>query len=108
MDEETVRQRRAQRELLKQTQRDLFQAVLLALANADPLQLIAEEAPADEYEPEAGTIVPRLKEARDVEDVERILHEEFVTWFGAGVAGPRDAYRSASVAVWRARQQFGV
>jgi len=87
---------------LKQNHRQLFEAVLLARAEGDPLGLIADGAPRDEYELEAGTVLPRL----NPEDVERILHEEFVDWFGANSAGPLETYRPASVAVWRAWEHF--
>lgn len=49
----------------------------------DPRGLISSRAPDDEYEPELATILPRLTEASAVEDVRRILYEEFANWFGA-------------------------
>ncbi|AJQ97186.1 hypothetical protein [Gynuella sunshinyii] len=36
----------------------------------------------DEYEPEAGTILPRFPEAETINDVQRIVYEEFWHWFG--------------------------
>ena len=36
----------------------------------------------DEYEPEAGTILPRLPEAESAADVQVIIKEEFNVWFG--------------------------
>ena len=36
----------------------------------------------DEYDPEVGTILPRLKEAKNIEDVSNIIYEEFERWFG--------------------------
>lgn len=40
----------------------------------DPIGLAAAGAPKDEYEPEAGSIIPRLKDANSAEDVRRIVH----------------------------------
>ena len=42
---------------------------------------------ADEYEPEVGTVLPRLEAAGFVDDVARILREEFGAWFGAAFDG---------------------
>jgi hypothetical protein len=35
----------------------------------------------DEYEPEVGTILPRLKTAHSVPDIRQIIREEFLRWF---------------------------
>jgi hypothetical protein len=107
MDPHAIRRARAQREALKQQYRDLFEAVSSALREADPISLIAMGCPSDEYEPEVGTILPRLREAQNANDVQRILHEEFVKWFGEDNAGPLEIYHSASIAVWHAWDRFG-
>jgi len=52
------------------------------------MDLIAMGAPDDEYDPEVSTILPRLREAKAAVDVQRIVHEEFVRWFGADLVGP--------------------
>lgn len=52
----------------------------------DPMGLTAMGAPEDEYEPEAGTIAPRLADAATEADVQRIIAEEFTVWFGAEIA----------------------
>jgi len=67
---------------------------------ADPLGLIALGCPADEYDPEIRTIVPRLKEAGSVFVLQRIIHEEFTRWFGAETAGPRKRYAEAARLMW--------
>jgi hypothetical protein len=56
------------------------------------MSLTAMGAPADEYDPEVSTILPRLREARAAVDVQRIVHEEFVRWFGANLVGPLTDY----------------
>jgi len=65
---------------------ELFHDVLTALTRYDIIGIADEANPdaATEYEPEVGTIIPRLREAQAVEDVERIVREEFLRWFGPG------------------------
>ena len=71
------------------------------VATADPLGLLACGFPADEHHPEVGTDLPRLPACRSAADVRTVLHEEFVRWFGAANAGPREAYAELAEAVWR-------
>jgi hypothetical protein len=59
----------------------LFAATSDLFFRADPLG-INFESNADEYEPEVGTVLPRLESAGSVGDVEQILREEFSRWFG--------------------------
>jgi hypothetical protein len=54
----------------------------------------------DEYRAEAETIVLRRAEARSVDDVVRIVHEEFVHWFDASIAGPEARYRAIAEDIW--------
>jgi hypothetical protein len=68
----------------------------------DPIGLIAMGAPADEYDPEIGTILPRLREARDEEDVRRMVHAEFVRWFGPDLAGSEASYTVSASELWLA------
>jgi hypothetical protein len=56
--------------------------VSAVLFEIDPMG-INFESNTDEYEPEAGTIIPRLGQASTVQDVEALIHEEFCHWFGA-------------------------
>jgi hypothetical protein len=72
----------------------LFDEVAAALFAADPIGINFGHN-TDEYEPETGTILPRLGECRSASDVRRITHEEFVRWFSAETAGrPNDTKRS--------------
>ncbi|SFE66192.1 hypothetical protein [Blastococcus tunisiensis] len=60
----------------------------------------------DEYSPEAGSIVPRLRDVETVEDVRRIVHEEFVHWFDDDTAGPAGRYQTIAEELW-ARLEVG-
>lgn len=86
---------RAKRELL-----DIQEAVSEALCRLDPLALIEAGAPSSEYDPEIGTIMPRLGEASTRDDLARIIHEEFVAWFGSELAGSEARYNVAANEVW--------
>jgi hypothetical protein len=57
---------------------DLHRALTQLMYRHDPLKLAAAGAPKDEYAPEVGSIIPRLKDANTPDDVRRIVHEEFV------------------------------
>ncbi|MBI3874868.1 MAG: hypothetical protein HY300_02665 [Verrucomicrobia bacterium] len=61
----------------------------------------------DEYEPEAGTILPRLRDCRSEADVCRVVHEEFVCWFDSRTAGPREHYAKIAADLWQLLQRSG-
>jgi hypothetical protein len=65
----------------------------------DPIGIAFGDNP-DEYSPEAGSIVPRLLDVTTVEDVQRIMHEEFVRWFDSDTAGPAADYQSIAEELW--------
>lgn len=99
--EEILRERAA----LKQRYGPLFAEVSALLFELDPIG-INIGSNTDEYEPEAGTIIPRLRQASTVNDVEALIHEEFCRWFGAEGAGPRDHYRTAAARIWEAWGEY--
>jgi hypothetical protein len=65
----------------KRVYKRLFEDVRAILNRHDPMGLIAIGCPDDEYEPEVGTILPRLSRANGPADVEVIIAEEFLDWF---------------------------
>jgi len=71
-----------------------------ALTEADPLRLLAMGAPDDEYDPEVGTILPRLRRSSSAVEVRTVLHEEFVKWFDERLAGTPEAYQGAAKKIW--------
>jgi hypothetical protein len=94
-----------ERDALRQQYDSLFDRIAAILFESDPMG-INYGTNTDEYEPEAGTILPRLRHAGTVEDVEAVVHEEFVRWFGAEEAGPRENYRAVSATIWEAWRSF--
>ena len=89
-----------ERDAIKRQYGALFSSISDALFKADPVS-INFETNTDEYEPEAGTIIPRLCSAKSAEGVQSIVHEEFCTWFDPIIAGPRDKYAFVSTEVWQ-------
>lgn len=76
-----------ERRRLKAEYGKLFDAISALLFRADPIGINFDEN-LDEYDPETGTILPRLKTCKSADDVLRVVHEEFVRWFDADNAGP--------------------
>jgi broad specificity phosphatase PhoE len=76
-------------------------AVSDILRATDPIGLIASGAPADEYDPEIDTLLPRLREAESADDALRLVHEGFVRWFGPEQAGPLERYQEVAQRVWQ-------
>ena len=83
--------------------------VSAALYRHDPLGLAGESAISDEYDSEAETIILRLVdlashgEMLSKEDALSIVHEEFVSWFDAALAGPSGRYADVAddvVEIW--------
>ena len=77
----------------------LFNDILKLLYESDPVGINYADNP-DEYEPEVGTILPRLHAARSCDDAHTIVYEEFLRWFDAETAGPKDAYASIAGQIW--------
>src|SRR5262245_60733127 len=92
--------RRKRSESLKAAYGNLYADMSRLFREADPMSLIAMGAPDDEYDPEVSTILPRLREARTAADVQRIVHEEFVRWFGADLVGPLTDYAEIAERIW--------
>ena len=90
---------RAEREHVLVGREDLVSRVEALLFYEDPIG-INFDTNTDEYLPEAQTIVIRLPEATSPDDVQRIVHEEFVRWFDRQIAGPVERYRVVAESIW--------
>jgi hypothetical protein len=84
---------------------DLFASVAALLFRHDPVGINFEVNP-DEYKPEVGTILARLHDCESARDVQYVLHEEFVRWFDAAIAGPEERYDCLAAEIWRLWQQY--
>jgi hypothetical protein len=92
-----------EREQLKKQYGSLFETVTALLFQSDPMGINFSDN-TDEYDPETGTILPRLAGAKSVDDVQTIVYEEFCRWFDPAGAGSRDAYREVCLKIWEAWQ----
>jgi hypothetical protein len=93
---------RERRTLIEAQYPGLFAAATRLFFDIDPVG-INFESNTDEYESEVGTVLPRLESAGTVADVERIVREEFVKWFGASYEGHRtDRLASELWSLWKA------
>jgi hypothetical protein len=81
-----------------------FAAVSKAMFVHDPIGInFADNT--DEYDGEAGTVIPRLAACRSAEDVAEVLLEEFRSWFGAETAGDLSAYRALATDIWNLQER---
>lgn len=92
-----------QRKLALQGEEPTVREIAAMLFREDPIGIAF--GPDDEYMPEAETIAIWLLRAKhlDFDDVRRRVHEDFVEWFGAEVAGEPARYDSvahAVLAIW--------
>jgi hypothetical protein len=60
----------------------------------------------NEYDPEAGSIVARLHECADADDVRRVVGEEFVRWFGKGYDRGKQLAEAADEVAGRVLQRL--
>ena len=98
-----------ERRQLKIEYGELFDSITVLLFRHDPIGINFEDS-ANEYAPETGTILPRLRTCESSTDVLRLVHEEFCRWFGSETAG--SAGRYAQIAdetwqLWQARRGAG-
>ena len=79
----------------------VFDIVAAILFEADPID-INYKTNTDEYEPEVGTILPRLEHVTSAAEVQQVVYEEFCRWFDAEQVGPRENYGSVAEKIWQA------
>jgi hypothetical protein len=90
----------AERRQLKAEYGELFESITTLLFRHDPIGINFEVNP-DEYQPETGTILPRLRTCESSADVLRVVHEEFSRWFGIDTAGSVERYSEIADGIWQ-------
>jgi hypothetical protein len=95
---------RIEREMVRHKFGSFFTEVSSILFEIDPVG-INFETNTDEYEPEVGTILPRLHACKSLDEVRRAIHQEFIQWFGKGTAGIESHYQQAAERIWDAWQK---
>ena len=96
---EKVNRDRIARENVRRQDPELFAAISNAMFQHDPIG-ISSTTNTDEYDPETGTVIPRLASCTSADDVAIVLHEEFVKWFGESTAGDRGRYFDLANDIW--------
>ncbi len=94
-----------ERRRLRAEYHELYDDVAALLFRHDPVS-INFQTNVDEYEPEVGTILPRLRSCRSAEDVRRVVCEEFARWFDADIARPSERYTKIAAEIWERWQRF--
>ena len=104
----------ARRQFLKSFYSGLYEEVSAILFRHDPIGLNFGHN-TNEYEPEVDTILPRLENAYSVQDVRRIVHEEFLRWFSSGttedlhgIVGREEHYQAIAADIWEAMSKHGI
>jgi hypothetical protein len=69
----------------------LFNEASAVLYRSNPIGINFEDN-TDEYDPEVGTILPRLSRCHSSSDARKVIFEEFCTWFGPETAGDEMKY----------------
>jgi predicted RNase H-like HicB family nuclease len=89
---------------VKQVYGKLFEKFSQIIFKHDPIGIsfINDE---DEYDPEVGTILPRLKDCKNFEDLYSMIYEEFVEWFG-DIAGNKEKYAPLAEEFWKTWEEF--
>jgi len=101
IDEEAIKRKKIKKENLI-----FFNRVAEILLKHDPMGIDYEVNP-DEYEPEAGTIIPRLSECSGQLDARKMIHEEFVRWFYDDT-GSEAEYTDVAKEIWDAWVGIGM
>jgi hypothetical protein len=78
----------------------LFDSIAELLFRHDPVGINFEVNPG-EYQTEAGSILPRLRDCNSVEAVRQVVHQEFVHWFGVATAGSEERYTQIAAEIWQ-------
>ena len=92
------------KEQLKPIYMSLLEIISLAMFQHDLID-INYGSNTDEYDSEAGTVIPRLPECHSETDVAKVLNEEYVRWFGVEDAGNLEAYQTLAKEIWQLWQQ---
>jgi hypothetical protein len=98
-----LRQLRTERQHLQALYHDLFAQVNRLVHSHDPVGIAFVGD--DEYEPEVGTILPRLREVQTLDDMRRIVYETFVFWFDTA-SGPEERYQPLANDLWEWWQHY--
>jgi len=104
---EWVKEEIRKRKVLQEENPELFAEVAEILLKHDLIKIDYEVNP-DEYEPEAGTIIPRLPDCSNAIEARKVIHAELVKWFDDELAGKEDDYTDLASDIWQAWVNSGM
>jgi hypothetical protein len=93
------------RRIIRANYGQLFDSTAALLFRHDPVGINFDDN-TDEYEPEAETILPRLKTCSSPDEVLQVVHQEFVRWFDPSTAGPPERYTQIASEIWGLWQEY--
>jgi hypothetical protein len=93
---------RWRRSYVKRRYANLFNEASAVLSKYDPIGINFEDNP-DKYDPEVGTILPRLSGCHSSTGARKIVFEEFCKWFGPETAGDEKRYGVIAEELWLLR-----
>ena len=105
MTQDEITLHREERKRLSSSYKQLLNEVSAILFRHDPIGINFEDN-TDEYDPEAGTILPRLRIGLSAEETTAIVHEAFVRWFERETAGSPDRYSAVAAEILMAYQKW--
>ncbi len=79
---------------------ELVKAISQCLFEDDPVGINFENN-TDEYDPEAATILAKLKDCKSENDVLKVVYTEFCRWFGKETTGSMTRYTKVSSLIWQ-------
>lgn len=86
----------------------VYREVTSVLARHDPIGLVELGCPEDEYSPEAARIARRTATAASPAELADLMHDVFIEFFDAELAGSPDRYVAAAAEVWAIAEAHGV
>jgi hypothetical protein len=90
---------RWRRNAVKRKYKTLFDDASALLFRLDPIGINFEDN-TDEYDPEVGTILPRLSRCHSPLETRRVVFEEFCRWFGPETGGDELSYNAIAEELW--------
>lgn len=82
----------------------LFEEVAQLVNKADPLRLIQQGAPSDEYDQEIAKILAHLSKCETVDDLRRSVFAIFLESFGSTSAGSEADYQELASVLYQLRK----
>ena len=98
--EEILQERRQ----LREKYRSLYDATIALLFRHDPVGINFDDN-TNEYEPEAGTILPKLQSCRSADDALQEVYGEFLRRFGNS-AGSKENYERIANELWELWEKY--